>query len=102
MGSTRAEAFVAGVLATLLCVGVVLVVGAVSYAEGLSELEEKTMHETQFLEVPTDEAVWMNYAAAVLSCNPNPNPRSVAYAADEMLKLHRQRWPNPYKEQNDD
>ena len=58
MGSTRAEAFVAGVLATMLCMGVVLVVGAVSYAEGLSELEEKPMHETQFLEVPTDEAVW--------------------------------------------
>ena len=59
------------------------------------------MHETQFLEVPTDEAVWVRYAAAALASGTR-NPHAAAYAADEMLVLHRKRWPNTYEEHDGD
>lgn len=54
-------------------------------------------HETAFLEIPTDEAIWMRYAAAN-AANGN-TPHSTAYNADQLLRLHRTRWPNSYREE---
>jgi len=58
------------------------------------------MHETSFLEVPTDEAVWMTYAAAAMASGEYGSSTS-AKIADSLLEEHRQRWPNTYKEQDD-
>jgi len=60
----------------------------------------KQMHETQFLEVPTDEYVWMTYAAAAMASGEYGSSTSVKIA-DTMLKLHRERWPNQYEEKSD-
>ena len=49
------------------------------------------MHETQFLEVPTDEAIWMQYAAAFASHG--NMPKDCAAFANQLMKLHRQVWP---------
>jgi hypothetical protein len=53
-------------------------------------------HETQFLEVPTDEYVWMTYAAAAMASGEYGSSTS-AKIADSLLEEHRQRWPNAYK-----
>lgn len=56
---------------------------------------DENIHETMFLEVEAEEAIWMRYAAAYASNG--HSPLSAANLATELLELHRQVWTDRRK-----